>query len=579
MSKRKQVQVPIEKIQEQDRFIEAIAEKNSRFYAIHQTKPKYMIQTFGCQMNEHDSEKLCAMLDDMGYQRTMLAAECDLIIYNTCAVRENAELKVYGNLGQLKFNKRKNPDLKIAVCGCMMQQPHVVKELKSKYNHVDLVFGTHNLYKFPELLASSMESEGMLVDVWDVDGEVVEGLRSSRKFELKAFVRENAELKVYGNLGQLKFNKRKNPDLKIAVCGCMMQQPHVVKELKSKYNHVDLVFGTHNLYKFPELLASSMESEGMLVDVWDVDGEVVEGLRSSRKFELKAFVNIMYGCNNFCTYCIVPYTRGRERSRTVEDIVNEIKELVANGTKEVTLLGQNVDSYGKTLDNPVTFAELLRIVNEIEGLERIRFMTSHPKDISDEVIYAMRDCDKVCEFMHLPVQCGSTRLLKKMNRHYSKEHYLEIIEKAKKEIPDIAFSTDLMIGFPGETEEDLLDTIDVVRKVKYDTAFTFIYSKREGTPAAKMEDQIPEDVKHERFNRVLAVVNEEIAKINESYQDKVVEVLVEGKSKTDDNVLTGRTRQNKLVNFTGGSEDIVGKLVNVKITSPKTFSLQGELVK
>ena len=252
---------------------------------------------------------------------------------------------------------------------------------------------------------------------------------------------------------------------------------------------------------------------------------------------------------------------------------------MANGTKEVTLLGQNVDSYGKTLDNPVTFAELLRIVNEIEGLERIRFMTSHPKDISDEVIYAMRDCDKVCELMHLPVLCGSTRLLKNMNRLYSKEHYLEIIEKAKKEIPDIAFSTDLMIGFPGETEEDLLDTIDVVRKVKYDTAFTFIYSKREGTPAAKMEDQIPEDVKHERFNRVLAVVNEEIAKINESYQDKVVEVLVEGKSKTDDNVLTGRTRQNKLVNFTGGSEDIVGKLVNVKITSPKTFSLQGELVK
>ncbi len=253
--------------------------------------------------------------------------------------------------------------------------------------------------------------------------------------------------------------------------------------------------------------------------------------------------------------------------------------MVANGTKEVTLLGQNVDSYGKTLENPVTFAELLRIVNEIEGLERVRFMTSHPKDISDEVIYAIRDCDKVCEFIHLPVQCGSTRLLKKMNRHYSKEYYLEIIEKAKKEIPDVAFSTDLMIGFPGETEEDLLDTIDVVRKVKYDTAFTFIYSKREGTPAAKMEDQIPEDVKHERFNRVLAVVNEEIAKINESYQDKVVEVLVEGKSKTDDNVLTGRTRQNKLVNFTGGSEDIVGKLVNVKITSPKTFSLQGELVK
>ena len=435
MSKRKQVQVPIEKIQEQDRFIEAVAEQNTRFYAIHQTKPKYMIQTFGCQMNEHDSEKLCAMLDEMGYERSVFVEECDLIIYNTCAVRENAELKVYGNLGQLKFQKRKNPDLKIAVCGCMMQQPHVVKELKAKYNHVDLVFGTHNLYKFPELLVNSMEAEKMLVDVWDVDGEVV------------------------------------------------------------------------------------------------------EGLRSSRKFELKAFVNIMYGCNNFCTYCIVPYTRGRERSRTPEDIINEI-----------------------------------------EGIERIRFMTSHPKDISDEVIYAIRDCDKVCEFLHLPVQCGSTSLLKKMNRHYSKEDYLRIIEKAKAEVPDIAFSTDLMIGFPGETEEDLLDTIDVVQKVRYDSAFTFIYSKRTGTPAAKMENQIPDDVKHERFNRVLNEVNKVVAEINEEYRGKVVEVLVEGKSKTDETVLTGRTRQNKLVNFTGGTTDMVGTLVNVKITDPKTFSLQGELV-
>ncbi len=474
--KRKQVQVPLEKIQEQDRFIEAIKEKNTRFFAIHNQKPKYTIQTFGCQMNEHDSEKLCAMIEEMGYEKSVLQQECDLIIYNTCAVRENAELKVYGNLGALKNQKRKNPDLKIAVCGCMMQQPHVVEEIKTKYRHVDLVFGTHNIYKFPELLATSMDSESMLVDVWDVDGEVV------------------------------------------------------------------------------------------------------EGLRSNRKFELKAFVNIMYGCNNFCTYCIVPYTRGRERSREVKDILDEIKELVKNGTKEVTLLGQNVDSYGKTLDEKVTFAQLLRKVNEIEGLERIRFMTSHPKDISDEVIYAMRDCEKVCEFLHLPVQCGSTSLLKKMNRHYSKEYYLDIIEKARREIPDIAFSTDLMIGFPGETEEDVLDTIDVVRKVKYDTAFTFIYSKRKGTPAANMENQIPEQVKHERFNRVLEAVNEEIAKISESYKDKVVEVLVEGRSKTDENLLTGRTRQNKLVNFTGGNDDLVGKLVNVKITSPKSFSLQGELV-
>ncbi len=473
MSKRKQVQVPMEKIEEQDRFIEAIAEQNSRYYAIHQVKPKYIIQTFGCQMNEHDSEKLCAMLDSMGYEQGMMVDECDLIIYNTCAVRENAELKVFGNLGHLKLAKRKNPDLKIAVCGCMMQQPHVVKEIKSKYKHVDLVFGTHNLYKFPELLTKSIESEKLLVDVWDVDGEVV------------------------------------------------------------------------------------------------------EGLKSNRKFELKAFVNIMYGCNNFCTYCIVPYTRGRERSRTPEDIINEIKELVENGTKEITLLGQNVDSYGKTLENPMTFAELLHEVNKIDGLERIRFMTSHPKDISDEVIYAIRDCEKVCEFLHLPVQCGSSSLLKVMNRHYTKEQYLEIIEKAKKEVPGIAFSTDLMIGFPGETEEDLLDTIDVVEKVRYDSAFTFIYSKRKGTPAAEMENQIPEDVKHERFNRVLERVNAIVGEINKSYIGKTVEVLVEGKSKTDENKFMGRTRQNKLVNFTTEDTNLIGKLVNVDIVDATGFSLIG----
>ncbi len=476
MGKRKQVQVPVEKIEEQNRFIEAVAEKNNRYFAINKRKPKYMIQTFGCQMNEHDSENLAGMLDAMGYEPTLMTNDCDLIIYNTCAVRENAELKVYGNLGHLKLAKRKNPDLKIAVCGCMMQQPHVVKEIKSKYKHVDLVFGTHNLYKFPELLTKTMDNDSILVDVWDVDGEVV------------------------------------------------------------------------------------------------------EGLRSSRKFELKAFVNIMYGCNNFCTYCIVPYTRGRERSRTPQDIINEIKELAANGTKEITLLGQNVDSYGKTLEENITFAQLLRMVNEVEGLERIRFMTSHPKDISDEVIYAMRDCDKVCEFLHLPVQCGSTSLLKKMNRHYSKEDYLRIIEKAKAEIPGIAFSTDLMIGFPGETEEDLLDTIDVVEKVKYDNAFTFIYSKREGTPAAKMEDQIPEDIKHERFNRVLSKVNEILAELNAAYVGQTVEVLIEGKSKTDETKFTGRTRQNKLVNFTvkNPEENLLGKLMNVKISAATTFSLVGE---
>lgn len=437
---------------------------------------KYYIETWGCQMNEEDSEKLSGMLKSVGYTKTESIEEAGIIIYNTCCVRENAENKVFGNLGELKHLKKKNPDLIIAVCGCMMQQEGMADKILKKFPHVNIIFGTHNAYKFPEYL-NRVKTEGVQV-----------------------------------------------------------------KEIFNK------------------------------------ESEIVEGLPIDRESDVKAFVTIMYGCNNFCTYCIVPYTRGRERSRTPEDIINEIKELAANGTKEITLLGQNVDSYGKTLDEDITFAQLLRMVNEVEGLERIRFMTSHPKDISDEVIYAMRDCDKVCKFLHLPVQCGSTSLLKKMNRHYSKEDYLRIIEKAKAEIPGIAFSTDLMIGFPGETEEDLLDTIDVVEKVKYDNAFTFIYSKREGTPAAKMEDQIPEDVKHERFNRVLAKVNEILAGLNAQHVGKTVEVLIEGKSKTDETKFTGRTRQNKLVNFTvkNPEADLLGKLMDVKITEATTFSLVGE---
>ncbi|GAA0236537.1 tRNA (N6-isopentenyl adenosine(37)-C2)-methylthiotransferase MiaB [Metaclostridioides mangenotii] len=476
MSKRKQANLPIEKIDEQDNYIELMHRKNEDYFNKTGKRKIVYTCTYGCQMNEHDSEKLLAMLDAMGYDTTEDSTEADLVIYNTCAVRENAELKVYGNLGHLKSQKEKNPDMKIVVCGCMMQQPHIVEEIKKKYRHVDLIFGTHNLYKFPELLIETMGRDKTLVDVWDVDGEVV------------------------------------------------------------------------------------------------------EGLKSSRKFELKAYVNIMYGCNNFCTYCIVPYTRGRERSRTPEDIMDEIKTLVANGTKEITLLGQNVDSYGKTLDTKITFAELLRMVNDIEGIERVRFMTSHPKDISDEVIYAIRDCDKVCEFLHLPIQIGSTRLLKKMNRHYTKDYYLDIIEKARKEVPDIAFSTDLMIGFPGETDEDIEDTLDVLEKVRYDSAFTFIYSKRKGTPAAEMDDQIPEEVTHKRFQKVLDLVNKISGEINHSYKDKVVEVLVEGRSKNQEDKLSGRTRQNKLVNFEGGNEDLVGKLVNVRVTEARTFSLNGVMV-
>ncbi|MDY2794011.1 MAG: tRNA (N6-isopentenyl adenosine(37)-C2)-methylthiotransferase MiaB [Peptostreptococcus porci] len=478
MSKRKQVEVPKEKIEAQEEFIERIHRMNEDEFNKTGKKKSCVLCTFGCQMNEHDSEMLISMLEAMGYSQGISEEQADIVIYNTCAVRENAELKVYGNLGHLK------------------------------------------------------------------------------------------------NI------KKRNPDMKIVVCGCMMQQPHVVEEIKKKYSHVDLIFGTHNLYKFPELLSETFSGDSMLVDVWDVDGEVVEGLKSNRKFSVKAFVNIMYGCNNFCTYCIVPYTRGRERSRHYNDIINEIKELVASGVKEVTLLGQNVNSYGKTLDEDdrIDFATLLRKVNEIDGLERIRFMTSHPKDISDEVIYAIRDCEKVCEFLHLPFQSGSTSLLKKMNRHYSKEDYLKIIEKAKREVPNMAFSTDIMIGFPGETESDVDDTIDIVEAVRYDSAFTFIYSKRRGTPAATMENQIPEDVKHQRFDRVLEAVNRISGEMNSKYMGEIVEVLVEGASKKVSDIYSGKTRQNKTVNFSGGDESMIGKLVNVRITDPKSFSLNGELV-
>ncbi|KAB3527257.1 tRNA (N6-isopentenyl adenosine(37)-C2)-methylthiotransferase MiaB [Alkaliphilus serpentinus] len=436
---------------------------------------RFNITTYGCQMNEHDSEKLVGMLQKMGYTETDNRKDADLVIFNTCCVRENAELKVYGNLGALK---------------------------------------------------------------------------------------------------NLKKNK---PDMILAVCGCMMQQPQVVEEIKKKYRHVDLVFGTHNLHKFPELLVNSMQSENMLVDVWEAEGEIVEGVPIIRKYELKTFVNIMFGCNNFCTYCIVPYTRGRERSREVEDIVEEIKDLAANGTKEITLLGQNVNSYGKTLEDKTTFANLLRRLNTIEGIERIRFMTSHPKDLSEDLIDAMAEGGKICQHIHLPYQAGSNRILKAMNRGYTKEKYLELVDKLKAKIPDVAITTDIIVGFPGETEEDFLDTLDVVERVRFDAAFTFLYSVRQGTPAADMGDQIPDDVKHHRFNRLVDTVNRICGEINASYLDKTVEVLVEGPSKTDATRLMGRTRQNKLVNFQG-DETYIGQLVQVKITDPKTFSLNGEII-
>lgn len=436
-------------------------------------KDKYYIETWGCQMNEEDSEKLSGMLKAIGYEKCDCRDDASIVIFNTCCVRENAELKVFGNLGALKGAKRKNPNLIIAICGCMMQQKGMADTIIKKYPFVDIIFGTHNSYKFPEYL-NRVKQEGK------------------------------------------------------TVC-----------------------------------------------EIYNEETEIIEGLPLDRESDIKAFVTIMYGCNNFCTYCVVPYVRGRERSRKPKDIEDEIKDLVKKGYKEVTLLGQNVNSYGKGLDEPIDFAGLLRRVNNIDGLERIRFMTSHPKDLSEDVIYAIRDCDKVCEQIHLPVQCGSDSILKKMNRHYDRNQYLAIIDKIKREIPGVAITTDIIVGFPGETDEDFESTLDMMKKVEYDSAFTFIYSRRKYTPADMMLNQVDDKVKHERFNKLVDVVNEICAKKNLEYEGKTLEVLVEGTSKNDATKLMGRTRTGKLVNFKG-SKDSIGRLVNVRITKASSFSLVGE---
>lgn len=473
MSKREVIVIDELDLQEQFEFQHKIAEIIDIEYP--DKKPKVYTETWGCQMNEHDTENLLGMVDEMGFDVTEDIDDSDLIIFNTCAIRENAELKVYGNL-------------------------HLLKKLKEK-----------------------------------------------------------------------------KPDLIIAVCGCMMQQKHVVDEIKKKFPFVSLVFGTHNLYKFPEMLYTYLQKQESSYDIWDIDGRVVEGLPVIRKHKIKSFVNIMYGCNNFCTYCVVPFTRGRERSRKPDDIIREVKSLVKSGVKEITLLGQNVNSYGKTLDEYVPFYKLLEMLNEIDGLERIRFMTSHPKDISEDLIKAMATLDKVCESLHLPVQSGSSRVLKNMNRSYTKEQYLETIKLVRKYLPNVGLTTDIMVGFPGETEEDFLDTLDVVREAQYDLAFTFLYSRRKGTVADKKADQIPEDVKKDRFNRLSEVVTESAAKQSLPYFNQITEVLVEGASKKNNNVLTGRNRQNKTVNFIG-DESLIGKLVNVRITEAKSFSLTGEFI-
>ena len=433
----------------------------------------YCLQTFGCQMNEKQSEVVAGIMDEMGFDRKE-SEDADIVIYNTCTVRENANLKVYGRLGKL-----------------------------------------HNL-------------------------------------------------------------KKHNPDMKIILFGCMMQEQHVVDKIRKDYPFVDLVFGTHNIFRFAELFYEMKNRDSQLVEIWEGTEQIVEELPTERNYSFKSGVNIMFGCNNFCSYCIVPYVRGRERSREPEAIVNEVKSLVADGVTEVMLLGQNVNSYGKTLEHPITFAQLLQMVEAVPGLKRIRFMTSHPKDLSDELIEYMGKSKKVCHHLHLPMQSGSSRILKLMNRRYDKEKYLELVQKIRGAVPDISLTTDIIVGFPGETEEDFLETLDVVDKSDFDTAFTFIYSKRSGTPAAKMEDQVPEDVVKDRFDRLLSLVQEKGRMVSSRFQGTVQEVLVETESK-EKGIFTGRTQYNLLVHFPGTS-DMLGKYIQVRLDTCKGFYYLGTAV-
>ena len=430
--------------------------------------------TFGCQMNARDSEKLAGVLERIGYVETE-DENADFVIYNTCTVRENANLRVYGRLGYL-----------------------------------------HSL-------------------------------------------------------------KKKNPHMMIALCGCMMQEAQVVEKLKKSYSFVNLIFGTHNIYKFAELVVSALLSDRMVIDIWKDTDKIVEDLPVERKYPFKSGVNIMFGCNNFCSYCIVPYVRGRERSRNPKDIIREIERLVADGVVEVMLLGQNVNSYGKNLEEPMTFARLLQEVEKIEGLERIRFMTSHPKDLSDELIDVMKNSKKICRHIHLPLQSGSSRILKLMNRRYDKEKYLELVRKIRAAMPDISLTTDIIVGFPGETEEDFLETMDVVEKVRYDSAFTFIYSKRTGTPAAVMEDQVPEEVVKDRFDRLLKKVQEIGREMSSRDTGTIQEVLVEEQNSQDPHLVTGRLSNNLLVHFPGDAS-LIGQLCQVELLKCRGFYYMGRKV-
>lgn len=437
-------------------------------------KPLSCVTTFGCQMNARDSEKLSGILQQVGYALTENEEEADFVIYNTCTVRDNANQRVYGRLGFLNSLKKKKPHMKIALCGCMMQEPSVIEKIQKSYRFVDLIFGTHNLFKFAQLLTTMFESDRMIIDIW------------------------------------------KETD------------------------------------------------------------QIVEELPVTRKYFYKSGINIMFGCNNFCSYCIVPYVRGRERSRDPKEIIREIEHLVSDGVVEIMLLGQNVNSYGKTLEDPITFAQLLTEVEKIEGLRRIRFMTSHPKDLSDELIEVMKNSRKICRHLHLPVQAGSNRILKAMNRNYTKEQYLELVAKIRRAIPDISITTDLIVGFPGETLADVEETIDVVKQVQYDNAFTFIYSKRTGTPAAAMENQVPEEVVKEGFDKLLKVVQDTAKERARLLQGQTLEALVEEVNEHDPSLMTGRLSNNMLVHFPA-DPSLIGNLVMVSLDECHGFYYTGHM--
>ncbi len=451
--------------------------------------------TFGCQMNARDSEKLSGILESIGY----LPAEdenADFVIYNTCTVRDNANQRVYGRLGHINSLKKKNHHMKVALCGCMMQELSVIEKIKKSYRFVDLVFGTHNIYKFAELLAEMFDS-----------GDIC---------------------------------------------------------------------GTHS--------GGQNASHRIIIDIWENTDKIVEDLPVERKYPFKSGINIMFGCDNFCSYCIVPYVRGRERSRSPEDILREISALARDGVAEVMLLGQNVNSYGKTLENPITFAQLLREVEQIEGIERIRFMTSHPKDLSDELIAVMKESKKICRHLHLPLQSGSTRILTAMNRRYTKEQYLALAEKIRREIPDISITTDIIVGFPGEEPADVDETIDVIKKVQYDNAFTFIYSKRTGTPAAAMAEAMtgtPEEnleremMVKEGFDRLLKVVQDTARQRVARLEGQILDALVEEVNEQDSRLLTGRLSNNTIVHFPG-DKSLIGRIVPVYLKECHGFYYLGE---